>query len=202
MSEGSKAYGRGQVIDIINSVITKMDTGGGPDKREIYLHIAELAELIDSLKKDIAAHRPDHVKNSHIPDANDELDAVIEATAVATNSIMGICENIEAFSETLEPEKASELTGHVTQIYEACTFQDITGQRIKKVVSTLRQIEERIDNIIGTLDEKVGPMKMAGGRLPKEVSVDDEQSLLNGPQMADKAISQEEIDRLLAEFDN
>lgn len=196
----TQKYGRGQVIEIINSVINKMDTSKGTDNREVYLHLAELASIIDGLKKDISSTRPEHVKNSHIPDATDELGAVVTATADATNTIMGICEEMGQLADTLDADKRDELNGKITQIYEACTFQDITGQRIKNVVITFKLIEEKIDKIMQTLGEAVG-LKESTDRYEKVVSIDDEKSLLNGPQMADKAISQEEIDKLLAEFD-
>lgn len=201
MSPEGKAYGRGQVIEIINSVINKMDETTH-DKRDIYLHIAELATTIDSLKREIAESRPDHVGSSHVPDAKDELDEIVKATAVATNNIMGVCEEIEKVASAVESEKSSQITDLVTQIYEACTFQDITGQRIQKVVSTLREIEVKVDRIMDTLSATVGPLNISDDYQERQADVNDEKSLLNGPQMADKAISQEEIDRLLAEFDN
>lgn len=190
-------YGRGQVIEIINSVITKIDEG---NKRDVYQDIAELAQIIDSLKKEIAASTPEHVKNSHIPDATDELDAVVAATADATNKIMTICEDMESLADTLEGEQKERLVNRVTEIYEACGFQDITGQRIKNVITTLRLIEEKVDHIMQTLGDKVG-LKTGNTQYTKSVSVEDEKSLLNGPQMAEKAITQEDIDKLLAEFD-
>ncbi len=192
-------YGRGQVIEIIHSVINKMDANAA--QREVYLHIAELAKIIDDLKKQISSHGPQYVKNTHIPEATDELDAVVAATADATNTIMSQCEKIDAVGAGLDDASKEALTGCVTQIYEACSFQDITGQRIKKVITTLRIIEERVDSIVDTLGDKVG-LKISDAQLVKEVSVEDEKSLLNGPQMPEKAITQADIDKLLAEFDN
>ena len=193
-------YGRGQVIEIINSVVNKIDAGT-PDTREVFLHIAELAQIIDSLKKEISSQRPEHVKNSHIPDATDELDAVVTATAEATHIIMTACEEIQEQAVALDPAVAQPITDKVNQIFEACSFQDITGQRIRKVVSTLAIIEEKIDGLMNTLGDAVG-VKMSEDKAEKIISVDDEKSLLNGPQMAGKAISQDDIDKLLAEFDN
>lgn len=193
-------YGRGQVIEIINSVITKMDTTKTADNRDIYLHLAELASIIDGLKKDITSVRPEHVKNSHIPDATDELGAVVTATADATNKIMTVCEEIQQIAETIEGPAKDQINEKVMQVFEACSFQDITGQRIKNVVSTFRIIEEKVDKIMSTLGNAVG-LKEGTDRYEKAVSIDDEKSLLNGPQMADKAISQDDIDKLLAEFD-
>lgn len=193
-------YGRGQVVEIINSVISKIDTTTA--NRDVFLHIAELAEIIDSLKRDISKQNPEHVKNSHIPDAADDLGAVVTATAEATNTIMGVCEEIEKVAESIDDEPArAALTDGVTRIYEACSFQDITGQRIRNVVATLRIIDEKIESIMETLGDKVG-LKVSDGKYEKDISVDDEKSLLNGPQLPDKAITQDDIDKLLAEFDN
>lgn len=194
----STRYGRGQVIEIIHSVIDKMD--GSNVGRDVYQHIGELAEIIDSLKRDISLQMPEHVKNSHIPDATDELDAVILATANATNTIMGLCEEIETIAAAADDETKDRIVHKVTEIYEACTFQDVTGQRIRKVVNTLHLIEEKVDRIIDTLGVTVG-LKTSQEKIEKTVSVDDDKSLLNGPQMPDKAITQDDIDRLLAEFD-
>ncbi len=192
-------YGRGQVIEIINSVLSKVDMKQNLS-RDVYAHLAELAEIIDTLKRDISSAQPGQVKVSHIPDATDELGEVVKATAEATNKIMTICEEIEGIAQGIEPPAKDDITGKVTQIYEACGFQDITGQRIKNVVGTLQLIEGKIDKIMETLGEAVGYGDCAQ-RHEKHVSVDDAQSLLNGPQMADKAISQDDIDKLLADFD-
>jgi len=196
----SKAYGRGQVLEIINSVITKMDEANH-DKREIYMDIAELASSIHALKQEIADSRPDHVKNSHVPGAKDELDAIVAATAEASNKIMNVCEEIQTLSEGMDAGKKDELNNLVVQIFEACSFQDITGQRISKVVTTLREIEDRVERIMDTLSNTVGPLKLSGEMAEKAVSVSDEKSLLNGPQMPEKAITQADIDKLLASFD-
>lgn len=193
-------YARGQVIEIINSVIDKIDTEKSVT-REVFLHLSELAQIIDSLKKDISSVQPGHVKNSHIPDATDELGAVVTATAEATNKIMTICEDIEAISETVEGQPGEDIRTKVTQIYEACGFQDITGQRIRNVVGTLQVIETKIDKIMETLNQTVG-LKISDEKFEKVVSIDDEKSLLNGPQMPEKAVTQADIDKLLAEFDN
>jgi chemotaxis protein CheZ len=84
----------------------------------------------------------------------------------------------------------------VTKILEACSFQDITGQRINKVVKSIKQIDEKISRLMGVLEEKIPG-------LPSTVLQDTRQGdakLLNGPQMPDKAISQDDIDKLLADL--
>ena len=81
---------------------------------------------------------------------------------------------------------AARVQDETIKIYEACSFQDITGQRISKVVTALKIIETRIEAITG----RYGMSNVARG-------VEESDSLLNGPQSADLAISQDEIDKLL-----
>jgi chemotaxis protein CheZ len=82
----------------------------------------------------------------------------------------------------------------VVRIFEACNFQDITGQRIDKVVRTLDFIEERVANMIQTW----GSEAFINLPPPVEVAENAEKQLLNGPQLEGKAISQADIDALFA----
>ncbi|MCK5167792.1 MAG: protein phosphatase CheZ, partial [Rhodospirillaceae bacterium] len=104
----------------------------------------------------------------------------------------------------LEGEAASTLMSSTTKIYEACTFQDITGQRINKVVTTLQHIEGRIDLLIKVFEIKTDKpitakeeQKSNNGEA-KEAGDGD---LLEGPQIKGQGSSQAEIDDLLASFD-
>jgi len=191
----NKAYERGQVVEIIQSVIKKMEGTVATD-HDIHLELADLANTIDLLRHDIAQSRTGHVKHEDIPGATDELDAVVVATAEATNAIMAACEEIERHASKTDD---NALIDHVTKIYEACGFQDITGQRITKVVTTLKKIEGKIENLLGALDERMGPIQHAKSAGDTRTG---DKALLNGPQLPGGAVSQDDIDRLLAEFDN
>lgn len=203
MSNIDKSYGRGQVVQIIQSVIQKMDAGSAEQQLDaLKAEIIELATTIEKLKKDIEESSPGSVSAEHIPNATDELDAVVESTADATNSIMSACEKIQKVSEVVGGKAESVINDEVTKIYEACSFQDITGQRISKVVGALKDIDYKISNLIEALHLQVGPITEGSRTLkqPADVEQDNDQ-LINGPQMPDKAISQDDIDKLLAEFD-
>ena len=84
-----------------------------------------------------------------------ELDAVVAGTEQATQKILKSAEDIDQIannmSSLLKGEYAQGLAqdvrDHVVQIFEACNFQDLTGQRIGKVVSTLKFIEEHINRM-------------------------------------------------------
>lgn len=164
--------------------------------------LAELEALgreVARTKTEIAALRVDDINASHIPAATDELDAVVSHTATATNEILDCCETLEALQPRLSGQDAEALSGAVTRIYEACSFQDITGQRISKVVAALKAIEARVAAATAAFgrSSSAAPapaIEEAGSRTEGE-------RLANGPQLPAAASSQEEIDRLLASFD-
>src|SRR5690349_2664120 len=58
-----------------------------PSDKGLYLELKRLAAFIEQTKSEIAALRPDEVKLAFLPKATDELDAIVKATAEATNRI-------------------------------------------------------------------------------------------------------------------
>jgi chemotaxis protein CheZ len=97
-------------------------------------------------------------------------------------------------TEVAAPQ-AAKLGEIVGEIYEACSFQDITGQRIAKVLRALRTIEERLARMAATLD-RAG----SGPVAPTADTRIGDAALLNGPQLASQAMSQSDIDALLADL--
>jgi chemotaxis protein CheZ len=157
--------------------------------------LAELEELgrtVAATKREIARLRVDDITESHIPAATDELDAIVDHTAQATNEILDCCEALEVIATRVPTAEAQALQAVVTQIYEACSFQDITGQRIGKVVSALKAIEARVATVTGRYLE---------GRedAPPLVALTEGARLAEGPQLPGQGVSQAQIDRLLSE---
>lgn len=186
----SPSYQKDKVVRIINSVIEKVSQSKERESDTVYAQLKELQTIIEQARSEIGLARPSDIKNKHIPTATDELDAIIEATSTATGAIMDACEAIESLA-------ASEAVGaEVTKIYEACSFQDITGQRITKVVRTLKTIEEKVESLINIL----GHDHTSGSGQDEDTRTGDA-ALLNGPQLAGQAISQDDIDKLLGDFD-
>ncbi|WP_149535822.1 protein phosphatase CheZ [Siccirubricoccus phaeus] len=162
--------------------------------------LAELEGLgreVARAKSEIAALRVEDINHSHIPTATDELDAVVEHTAAATNEILDCCEKLEGLQPGLSGEAADVVGSVVTRIYEACSFQDITGQRIGKVVAALKAIEKRVAAVSESFGRGPEPAPAEEERAP----LTEGQKLANGPQLPGGGTSQEEIDRLLASFD-
>lgn len=200
MSTEEHGYRRDQVVEIINSVVTRIEhVGGDATATGIFQELKALQNIIEEARADIGMTRPGDIKDKHIPTATDELDAVVEATAEATGTIMDACDKIQEVANAAGGDVSNEIEIEVTKVYEACSFQDITGQRITKVVSSLKQIDEKVSALINVLGEKLPVDQLSSeGEEAKTL----EESLLNGPQSADKAISQDEIDKLLEMFDD
>ncbi|NCC22504.1 MAG: chemotaxis protein [Alphaproteobacteria bacterium] len=187
-------FRREQVITIINSVIQKVEAAETVSRETLYGELRGLHDLVEALRSELAT-RPGEIRGTHIPSATDELDAIVSATAEATGTIMDSCEAIDELTSRADEDLHGRVVDQITKIYEACSFQDITGQRITKVVNTLKIIDEKVEKIL----DAFGPAE----EFKREKQVKDEgpASLLNGPQLPENAISQEDIDRLLAEFD-
>lgn len=199
--EDDHAYGRDQVVKIINSVISKVENTGDVSRDAIFQEMKELQQVIDDARAEIGKASPSDINDKHIPTATDELDAIVEATATATGEIMDACEIIMEKAGEAGGEHGDAITAEVMKIFEACSFQDITGQRITKTVKTLKDIEEKVSKLVNVMSAS-----LPGGEEVSESSGDEDtctgdEALLNGPQMAGDAISQDEIDKLLSEFD-
>lgn len=186
------------VADVVRAVLASMH--GDLTRREVTLlsEVEELGQTIAAAKSEIAALRVDDIMDCHIPSATDELDAIVQHTAAATNSILEVCETLDALGPQLQGDGSRTLQEATTRIYEACSFQDITGQRITKIVVTLKAIESKIGNILTTFGER----RAEAAAVPTAPAAPgDESALLNGPQLPGAAMDQTDIDRLLASFD-
>jgi chemotaxis protein CheZ len=184
----------GMITEVVRAVLTTISDDLTTKETTLLREVEELGRMIASTKSEIAALRVDDITDHDIPFATDELDAIVQHTAHATDAILESCEMLDEVSSTVSGESAAKLQAATTRIYEACSFQDITGQRITKVVNTLKTIEGKIAHIIGTF----GPSaKMARGSVDR---VTTDADLLNGPQLPAHAMDQSDIDKLLADF--
>jgi chemotaxis regulatin CheY-phosphate phosphatase CheZ len=157
--------------------------------------LQEISAHIMQTRNEISALQPDQEGKSRIYLATSELDAIVSSTERATYDILNGAERIQAAAHKL-PESAEvtpiakEIGVQATEIMTACSFQDLTGQRITKVVNALRYIETRINAMIDIwgLDEA------AKTDAPKSDDARPDAHLLNGPQ--NEAADQSEIDSL------
>ncbi len=197
-----QTYSRDEIAEIVTSLLGTLEGDLSDVNLKLYAELEQLAQYILSAKQEIAALLPDDITSEHLPTATDELDAIVGATEEATNGILQAVEIIEGLATDMEPEMAEKVTDAVTQVYEACNFQDITGQRITKVVKALKHIENKVEALVAAFGDEIRKYRALHPQTPAEQPVKPaDAALLNGPQMPDDAAKQAEIDALLASFD-
>lgn len=150
---------------------------------------------IQSLRADIARVRADDISSNRIPMVGRELSAIVEATEGATNQIMETAEAVLS-ADASDANYAEVVSGHMMTIFEACSFQDLTGQRVNKVVETIEIIEGRINLLCDMLD-----MHAIEEEIPEEENVVAAEKrkkdlILNGPADAGEGVNQSDIDKL------
>lgn len=174
-------------------------------RSEVWMLKVNLKALFNSIqqtKREIAALRPPGADDDRLHQVSGELDAIVQSTESATNDILMAAESIESLADRIKGQAkdehikhvADEIAERVVNIFEACNFQDLTGQRVSKVVKTLGFVEERVETMI----EIWGPdafAELPGDMEPDDVP-DDDKKLLNGPALAGEGISQDDIDKL------
>ncbi|MCI0754799.1 protein phosphatase CheZ [Teichococcus vastitatis] len=133
-------------------------------------------------------------------DLGDALDAVVSETEGAAFEILRQAERAQAAAgrlnrgETADPSTdLAEVDAAATSIVLACAFQDITGQRVRKVLSTLRQVEARVFVLVQMLGIRPEETQtQSGSRDPRS-----DAHLLNGPSSAaEGGLGQSAVDDL------
>lgn len=199
-----------EIIRVVQSIIEGMNSDIPSLETEIRADLEALADYIQVTKSEIMSIDPEGIPDEHLPAATIELDAIVRATEKATHGIMEAAEDVEQVASGLDPEQGEILINATTKIFEACSFQDITGQRISKVISALQNIEEKVESLISVFggDDLNGREERRKNRIAqreaegnKSVEEMDEKEFLQGPQLPENAISQDDIDSLFASLD-
>lgn len=174
------------------------------DARQLRQELNEISQSITETKREIATLHHTNFGDTTDVQVADELDAVVMATERATDSILTAAEAIDATATDLAAQLAGtehedmalDLQEQTIKIFEACNFQDLTGQRVQKVLETMKFIEGHIDKMItiwGGLDNF---LDISPDSLNKKTGDD---ALLSGPGLDDDGAirsSQDDIDSL------
>lgn len=160
-------------------------------KAELESLYAEIKKIYQSFRQ-IRGEAEGILETCEMPDSKSQLGDVLASTENATVTIITHVSAIqEIVSESALADDAKEAVGeHVMQVFEACGFQDISGQRINKVMERLH-----------TLEEQLMRLSAAGSGKPLEPTQQKKtrDPLLNGPQLSTDAPDQEAINRLFDE---
>lgn len=187
----------GQVMEVLSLAQQLTDTMQlffGSLDQSIHKEFVYIADYIARTRTEISKLRPNDIKEQRIPTAGAELEAVVTDTERATETIMH-----EA--ETLLGEKPDDIAAYKAQvddammrIIEACSFQDLSGQRVSKVVESLRHVEKRVSRFAATMgvhDAEADEDEIAEAERKKKLH-------LNGPAIGGPEVKQDAIDEMIA----
>jgi chemotaxis protein CheZ len=160
-------------------------------------------DAINRTKREIAVLHGKSFSGEEMARVNGELGAVVGGTEEATQQILEAAESIDQSASALmkvnSPDQqkllSEEIQEKVVSIFEACNFQDLTGQRIKKVMTTMKFIE----NHITVMMDIWGGVDAIKAHAPAIVDArEGDDKLLNGPKLDDDPghASQDDIDAL------
>jgi len=141
----------------------------------------KLQQMHEQLAR-VVALPAERTRNSGI-----ELEGIVNATEDAANRILSAAEAIRASIEQSDIGEKARIIEQVNTIFEACSFQDLTGQRVRRALQQLQTVEDELANIVN--DGKESPVERAR---PDEINATAEIGG-SGPELA-----QDEVDKLMA----
>ena len=178
-------------LDRIEMMVRTRPPDVSPAER-VRIDLVEMAKAIAQTRAEIAAIKPDGDAKGTLSEATEELDSIVQTTERATSDILAAAEQVQEIAWTLRERGADgdicdSLDQRATDIYSACSFQDLTGQRTRKVVDVLGFLEDRIRKMIeiwgGAVPDMGAPGAVAAPHLGEDRNV---------PHLA-----QGEIDRIM-----
>lgn len=183
-------------IESLKSYVSSSESSSSSDHDEVQrlkLELADLSQAIDQLKHEIA-HMSGNEDHGEFRDSQKLLEVVVDETESATSSILQSAEEVQEIAwemrdAELQPEYCDKLDALATNIYTACSFQDLTGQRLRKVVNVTAVIENRLKAMVD------------GHIVAAEASFEyqEEDSLENGPALPGEEKGQDDIDAVMQE---
>ena len=154
-----------------------------------------IAEYIAKTRDEISALRPNDIKSERIPSAGMELEAVVGDTERATETIMSEAEAVLCDEEADYDTYRANVEAHMMNIIQACSFQDLAGQRVSKVVTSLKHVESRVSRFA----EVMGVMDADATDDERHHKTRQDDQLLNGPAIGGPETSQDDIDAMFAD---
>lgn len=190
-----------RTVDTVNSQLSTLETFIARRFDEISMEINATSQQFDMAEDGIIKRFSEileilgaigHSGHAAGTSANTgvELEAVIEDTENAANSILDAADRIAEYAsdeKNWNDAKTREairerIKNDVQEILMACTFQDLTGQRIRNTLNNLHSIEERLSSTFA--------------RLGIEVEIESEHSIVE--KHVREASDQSEIDDMFA----
>lgn len=203
-------------VTLVKEFFTGEKTGNtSPKKPEVFGQLGELAKVISSARRELDEADPSHLHQEELPQASSELEEIVRTTEKATNKIVDATEQLQNVNGRIRErlmmvdppidedvmmsvdDAFGESETHISAIYEACNFQDLTGQRIKKIRNVLQDVERRVMHLV-----IVFGLEGKGEELSEKErqALMNEADLLKGPSSEGEGLEQDDIDDILAKL--
>ena len=171
-----------------------------PASQKLEENLNALFRYVDRVRVEIATLNKSGDGDDKFMTMSKQLDGVVEATKDASDRIMDAVENSnaasdklrEALSDPAQLELLDRIIDSNNVVFEACAFQDLTGQRVTKIVKSVSYVEARVT----ALRAIWGNRELDAFEVKQKDERTEDEKLLHGPQITAEAISQDEIDRL------
>ncbi|MEM6381226.1 MAG: protein phosphatase CheZ [Pseudomonadota bacterium] len=184
----------GRALDVARAMTAQLEDSLREAEHVFADAVRDAANDIQGLRTQLSSLGVEDMRTGRLPEAGMELDAVVEETERATDRIMESAEKIMSADRSDATAFEALVDAQMIDIFEACTFQDITGQRIGKVVETLKRLETRFDRLLDTLPDGDGPALVSEEEKARDERA--EEQILNGPQRDGPEVCQDDIDAL------
>jgi chemotaxis protein CheZ len=131
--------------------------------------------------------------NADIPDAALHLRDVLQSTEDATMDILQSANEIAAqiSNGDVPGDVQSSVMAHIGKIIESCSFQDLSGQRIKRVLKLIDDLQEQLLRLSRNHSGSSAPVTS----IVKPKNADP---LMNGPQLTANTPSQSDVDSMFS----
>ncbi len=182
-----------EVLRLAQQLTDTMQMFFGSLDQSIHAEFHAIADYIARTRDEIAQLRPNDIKEQRIPIAGAELEAVVQDTEQATETIMSEAETLMSVEPTDLETYKGEVDMAMCRIIEACSFQDLSGQRVSKVVGSLRHIEDRVARFAATMG-----VHDAEATEDERAEAERREKLhLNGPALGGPETQQSAVDELM-----
>ena len=174
--------------------------GMSATSKDLNAELVSLFSYVTRLRQEIASINRGQGGTEQFKSMSDQLDAIVEATEEATNTIMESMEGNEnavtelrkSISDPEQIKLLDQIIDNGSNVFQACAFQDITGQRVSKIVKSVIYVEQRVHNLVDIW----GKSELEEIEVEEQEETEDEK-LLRGPKLqGQEALDQNDIDSL------
>jgi len=208
-AEGERTLSARELADIVGEVARTLTADFGPLSNPTPPLVDQAEDAAPARDSDAAMTTLNEIgtidhEHGPLADIRRELDEIRTATQDAAAKYLSSAEAIEKIADRpdLDFDDQAIFSQVSTDIFEASSFQDITGQRLTRISEILRRVEYLLASTKAALGDETAVDDASA--LSEDVEQTEHRKveyILHGPQDAGTANTQEEIDKILASFD-